>query len=193
MLRELRRIVVVSSLFLAALLAIGRDASAQSSAAAVPVSRGLEFGASSGVLTIFPTFGVRLAAPLTPNLAVEGTAEIVPWVIDDTGARYQLFQGQLRHTFSRRPRWTWHATYGATFLTEYEHTAARTGRLPDGTAFVLPEERRFALETAAVHAGIGGERAISRRVAVRWDAQLLIALDRTTVPAPRGVFGITWR
>ena len=194
MLERYSRVLVPAILSSAMVLsaAAGR-AAAQSSSEAAPAARGVEFGASSGMLVIYPTFGVRLTGVLSPRFALEGVAEVVPWTLDETGGKFQLFQGQLRHTFSRGSRWTWHATYGSTFFTEYNYTPAHTSRMPDGLLQLFPEQRSFRLDAGAIHAGIGGERILASGLAFRWDLQTVQNLDLGAYPAPRGSIGVTWR
>ena len=45
-------------------------------------ARGLELGASSGILFIFPTIGGHVSLPVTPGLNLEVSSEVTPWVVD---------------------------------------------------------------------------------------------------------------
>jgi hypothetical protein len=194
MLKRCGRALVSGVLSSAIVVTAGRsEAAAQSSPEVVPKSQGIEFGATSGLFVMFPTFGVRMTGVFSSTLAVEGAAELVPWTLDERRATYQLFQGQVRHTFSCGHRWTWHATYGGTLFTTYTYSPASTSRLPDGSIRAFPEERSFRMESVLIHAGIGGERRLSSGVSFRWDVQALQSVDGLHYPLPRGAIGVTWR
>jgi hypothetical protein len=194
MLKRWGRALVSAVLSSAIVVTAGRsEATAQPSPEVGPKSHGIEFGATSGVLVMFPTFGVRMTGVVSSSLAVEGAAELVPWTLDERRATYQLFQGQLRHTFSRGQRWTWHATYGGTLFTTYTYSGASTSRLPDGSIRAFPEERSFQMESVLIHAGIGGERRLSSGMSFRWDVQALQGVAGQNYPLPRGAIGLTWR
>lgn len=194
MLNRCGRALVFAVLSSAIVVTAGRsEAAAQSSPEVAPKSQGIEFGATSGMFVMFPTFGVRVTGVFSSALAVEGASELVPWTLDERRAKYLLFQGQLRHTFSRGRRWTWHATYGGTLFTTYTHSPASTSRLPDGPIRTFPEERSLRMESGLIHAGIGGERRLSSGVSFRWDVQALQSVAGPHYPLPRGAIGITWR
>jgi hypothetical protein len=46
---------------------------------------------------------------------------------------------------------------------------------------------------AGVHAGLGAERSLSQRVAVRWDVQVLVAVGQKPILVPRAVLGVAWQ
>ena len=168
-------------------------AAAQTSPERPTSSPSFEAGATVGVVGIFPTFGARVTTVLSPRFAVEATADLMPWVLDDRGGTHFLIQGQLRHSFRHGPRGSWHATYGTTFLPIYEYRPASVFHGPVGSRDVVPEQRSFYLDDIAIHAGIGGERRISPRVAVRWDLQAMQAIRDPSYPWPRATVGITWK
>jgi hypothetical protein len=194
MLKRCGRALVSTVLSSAIVVTAGRsEAAAQSSPEVGPKSQGIEFGATSGMFVMFPSFGVRVTGVFSSALAVEGAAELVPWTLDERRATYQLFQGQLRHTFSRGQRWTWHGTYGGTLFTTYTYSPASTSRLPDGSIRAFPEARSFQMDSVLIHAGIGGERRLSSGVSFRWDVQALQSVAGPHYPLPRGAIGVTWR
>ena len=82
--------VASSAIVLPALLALAPTAIAQDAPPVAPATghsfvtdaRGLEIGASSGILFIFLTFGGHVSLPATPGLSLEVSSEVAPWVID---------------------------------------------------------------------------------------------------------------
>ena len=168
-------------------------AAAQTSAESRSSSPSFEAGATVGVVGLFPTFGARVTTVLSPRFALEETADLMPWVLDDRGGTHFVFQGQLRHSFRQGLRGSWHATYGTTFLSIYEYRPASVFPRPDGSRDVVAEQRSFYLDDVAIHVGIGGERRISPRVALRWDLQAMQALRDPSYPWPRATVGITWK
>ncbi|HYN08322.1 MAG TPA: hypothetical protein VES67_13140 [Vicinamibacterales bacterium] len=120
-------------------------------------------------------------------------SEYVPWVLDERGGHHFILQGQLRHTFRRGKNWNWHATYGGSFFTKYNRTDEVRVQQQDGSGLVFPEQHSLRIEMGAVHVGIGAEHPISRRVAIRWDAQAVLSVNELNYPIPRGTIGITWR
>ena len=84
--------VASSAIVLPALLALAPTAiSAQDAPPDAPKAtghsfvtdaRGLELGASSGILFVFLTFGGHVSLPVTPGLNLEVSSEVAPWVID---------------------------------------------------------------------------------------------------------------
>ena len=175
------------------LLIVPVRAAAQTSPESPSSSPSFEAGATVGVVGIFPAFGARVTTVLSPRFAVEATADLMPWVLDDRGGTHFLFQGQLRHSFRHGPRGSWHATYGTTFLPIYEYRRASVFHGPKGSRDVVTEQRSFDLDEIAIHVGIGGERRISPRVAVRWDLQAMEAIRDPSYPWPRATVGITWK
>jgi hypothetical protein len=168
-------------------------AAAQTSAESQSSSPSFEAGATVGVLGLFPTFGARVTTVFSPRFAVEGVAELVPWILDDRGGTHFLFQSQLRQSFHQGLRGSWHATYGATFFSRYEYRPASAFPGPRDSSVVVPERRSFSLDDFAIHVGIGGERRISPRVALRWDLQAVQVLRDQDYPWPRATFGVTWK
>jgi hypothetical protein len=153
-----------------------------------------QFGGSAGVLFILPTVGVSLTVPLRPNLAVEGAGELLLWTFDEEGATYLPFQVQLRHQFRRGRSRRMHATYGTTFFGKYTHRREWRESRSDGSVLVFPEYRRFEIRPPlALHAGVGGQRPISRRVVARWDVQVLAALAKHAFPVPRATVSVSWQ
>jgi hypothetical protein len=183
---------VVATLVICALcvLLTARDLKAQPVDAPAPV----QLGGSAGVIFFLPTFGARLSVPLRPPLTLEGVAEYVPMTFEDEGAAWFLFQAQLRHRLNRGQVWRMHATYGATLLGKYIHRQELRQSRPDGSVIVFPEYRRMEIvRPAGVHAGLGAERSLSPRVAVRWDVQVLVAVGQKPILVPRAVLGVAWQ
>lgn len=168
----------------------GRDVEAQGVATPAPI----QLAGSAGVVFFLPTFGVRLSVPVSPRFSLEGAGEYVPLTFEDDGSVWYLFQAQLRHRLNRGRIWQIHATYGATVFGKSIHRREVRESRPDGSVIVYPEYRRMDLASpAGVHAGLGAERSLSHRVAVRWDVQVIVPLGQDSVPAPRAVFGIAWQ
>lgn len=103
--------VASSAIVLPALLALAPTATAQDAPPVAPATghsfvtdaRGLELGASSGILFLFPTFGGHVSLPVTPGLNLEVSSEVAPWVID-LGESLDLVLGtqiQVRRPFHR--------------------------------------------------------------------------------------------
>lgn len=153
-----------------------------------------QLGGSAGVLFFLPTFGARLSVPVRTPLALEGVAECAPLTFDDDRAAWFLFQAQLRHRLNRGQAWRMHATYGATLFAKYTRRREFRESRPDGSVIVFPAYRRmYLVRPAAVHAGLGAERSLSDRVVARWDVQVLVPVDQSSIPAPRAVFGFAWQ
>jgi hypothetical protein len=167
---------IAPAIFSTAALLISVTPAAAQGTEARPAVAPVEFGATTGVLAIFPTFGARGAIGLSPRLALEGVAEYVPWIIDDRGGQHFILQGQLRQVFHQGQRWTWHATYGGSFFTRSDE-----------------DDADARIDTGGVHVGIGAEYPLSRRVAIRWDAQAIQSVTQSSYPIPRGSISITWR
>jgi len=153
-----------------------------------------QLGVSAGAIFILPTLGARLTVPFQPRLAVEGVAEFLPLTFDDGDSTYVLLQLQLRHQFRSGGSWPLHGTYGMTFFGEYTHRHERRESRPDGSVLVWPSYRRLSIEPPlAVHGGVGGERLISPRVIVGWDAQVLLPATERSFFLPRGTINVSWR
>jgi len=153
-----------------------------------------QLGGSAGVVFFLPTFGAWLSVPLRSPLTFEAVGEYVPLTFDDDGSAGFLFQAQLRHRLNRGQTWRTHATYGATLFAKYVHRRESRQSRPDGSVIVFPEYRRMEVAgPAGVHAGFGGERSLSDRVAVRWDVQILVPVAEKAIPVPRAAFGVAWQ
>lgn len=154
-----------------------------------------ELGASAGVIFFLPVFGARVALPIQPRLAVEAVGEVMPINLDEgIDSTWLLFQIQVRQLLARGRVWRMHATYGTTFGGRYTHSDEVRQTRPDGSVVVLPEYRRLEVHTpTGVHAGVGGDRPVSRHVAVRWDVQILMSLSESVIPVPRATAGVSWR
>jgi hypothetical protein len=171
-------------------LLTARDLKAQPADAPSPI----QLGGSAGVIFFLPTLGARLSIPLRPPLTLEGVAEYVPLTFEDDGAAWFLFQAQLRHRLNRGQAWRMHATYGATLFGKYIHRRELRQPRPDGSVIVFPAYRGMQIvRPAGVHAGVGAERSLSERVAVRWDVQVLVAVGEKPILVPRAVFGVAWQ
>lgn len=182
-------LAAVAECALCALLT-GREVDAQPVEPPSPI----QLGGSAGVVFHLPTFGARLSVPLRPPLTLEGGGEYVPLTFDDDRAAWFIFQAQLRHRLRRGQAWRVHATYGATLFGKYVHRREDRQPRPDGSVIVRPDYRRMELaRPAGVHAGVGAERSLSDRVAVRWDVQVVVPVGQNSVPVPRAVFGVAWQ
>jgi hypothetical protein len=154
----------------------------------------VQFGVGTGVVLILPTIGARLTVPFEPRLAVEYVGELMPLTFEEQSATWLLFQAQLRHQFRRGRSWTVHATYGMSFIGKYTHRPESRVSRPDGSVLVYPAYRRFRIESPpGAHAGIGGERPISRRAVLRWDVQVLVPVAEHVFPVPRATVGVSWQ
>jgi hypothetical protein len=147
---------------------------------------------SVGVVFFLPTFGARVTVPFRQRLAVEGVGELVPWTFDDEPAMHFLFQVQVRHQSRPGRSWRVHGTYGTTFFGKYSHQREWRESRVDGSVLVFPEYRRFRIQPPlTLHAGVGGQRPISRRAIVRWDVQVLMPMTERAFPVPRATVSVS--
>ena len=126
--------VVLPALLALAPTAIAQDAPPVASATVhsfVRDARGLELGASSGILFVFPTFGGHVSLPVTPGLNLEVSSDVAPWVID-FGESLELVLGtqiQVRRPFRRgRPGSQRSLIVGVSALTVGERRRDLDGR-----------------------------------------------------------------
>ena len=131
--------VASSAIVLPALLALAPTAIAQDAPPVAPATghsfvtdaRGLELGASSGILFIFLTFGGHVSLPVTPGLNLEVSSEVAPWVVD-FGEGVDLMMGtqiQVRRPFHRgRPGSQRSLIVGVSAFTVGERRRAHDGR-----------------------------------------------------------------
>lgn len=168
------------------------SAAEQEPGAAVP--NRVEIGGSAGAIIFLPTFGASAALPVGRHTALEGVADFVPITFDERRAAHFLFQGQLRHRVRPGRHWDLHVTGGVTLAAMYTRSPEQRQPRPDGSVLVVPRYRRFRLEEPALlHGGIGGRRAVTPRVVVRWDVQALVLVAGPPIPVPRTTFTVSWR
>lgn len=176
----------------AVLVALSSTAMAQSAPDLETPPR-VQLGVTGGALIFLPTVGARLTVPVADRLALEGAAELLPWMpFAEERADYLLFQAGVRHRFGRWRTWRMHGTYGLTFYGTYTHVREVREPRPDGSVIVYPDHRRFRMSRgAAAYGGIGGERLLANGLVVRWDVQAMMPIGMA-IPAPRASFGIAW-
>lgn len=179
---------------LLSLLSVASAAAAQTPSADNTQPPRLQVGVTGGLFVILPMGGVNFSLPVDPRIAIEGTAEWIPVVpFDEDRSSYLLFQLQARQAWKASPTHRWHVTYGVSLFGRYKHQREFRQTRPDGSVLVYPEYRELRVQRPlALQGGIGGERPISNRLAMRWDLQALLPVTNP-IPFPRVSVGVAWQ
>jgi hypothetical protein len=184
--------VASSAIVLPALLALAPTAIAQDAPPVAPATgpsfvtdaRGLELGASSGILFIFPSFGGHVSLPVTPGLNLEVSSEVTPWVAD-FGEDLDLLLGtnvQVRRPFRRdRPGSQRSLIVGVSAITA------------GGRRRALDRRDTWDFQTTLrPHGGISWQWWQGPHRDVRLDLLGVLTGNVIGIPAPRASVSIVW-
>jgi hypothetical protein len=147
-------------------------------------ARGLELGATSGMLIIFPTFGGHVSLPVTPRHNLEVSSEVAPWVIDfDEGGDLLLVtQIQVRRPFRRGPPGGQRSLIvGVSAVTVGDRRRDLDGR-----------ETWDFLTTLRPHGGISWQWWKGPHLDVRLDVLGVLTGNVIGIPAPRASVSMVW-
>jgi hypothetical protein len=143
------------------------------------VQHGVEIGAGSMVLAIFPTIGGHVSIPASQRVRVEFAAHALPWFLEDGEDGVLLTQVQARVPFRAGP------------------PGSRRGLLLGVTGFTVVDrvadldEWEFA-SAMRPHAGVSWQWQKSRHIDVRLDVQGVFTFETPIFAVPLATFSMVW-
>jgi hypothetical protein len=141
--------------------------------------RGVEVGASSMVVAIFPTIGGQISIPASRRVRVEFAAHALPWLLEDGEDLGLLTQLQVQVPFRAGPPGSRRSLLlGVTNFTFVDHL--------DST-----DEWEF-FGSVRPHAGISWQWQRSRHVDMRVDVQGVFTGQTPVFAIPLASFSILW-
>ncbi len=140
---------------------------------------GLEIGASSMVVAIFPTIGAHLSIPASRHVRVEFNAHAIPWMLDDGADIGLLTQVQARVPFRSGPPGSRRSLLlGVTSFAVADHLDS----LDDWEFF----------GTVRPHAGVSWQWQRSGHVDLRVDVQGVFTGQTPIFAVPLATFSMVW-
>jgi hypothetical protein len=172
------------------LLALPNAAAGQSERRGPAGSR-VELGVEAGAVSLFPTYGGHVSVSVVDGHSLELVGSGLAYMPWERHATFFVGQAQWRGAFNRRPGRQLFITVGGTVSLRYDHPPEVRFTRPDGSIFVQPETRSWAVEgPTGFHIGVGGQHAVRGRTAIRWDAQMIVHTRYGVLPVGRATFGV---
>lgn len=146
---------------------------------ALPGPGGVELGASSMLVAIFPTVGGHVSLPASRRVRVEFGTHLLPWMLEDGDDLAVVTQVQVRIPFRRGP------------------PGSRRSLLVGASAFTLGDhwdavdEWDFAIAVRP-HAGVSWQWQRSRHLDLRLDLHGVFTGPSTPFVVPFATFSMVW-
>jgi len=178
------RVDRVMVLALAVLPAVARAQSRPGGAAppvgsTAPGADGVEIGASSMVVTIFPTIGGQVSIPASRRVRLEFGTHLLPWMLEDGDDLGVVSHVQVRVPFRHGP------------------PGSRRSLLVGASVFTMGDhwdsvgEWDFAIAVRP-HAGVSWQWQQNRHLDLRLDLQGVLTGPSTPFVVPFATFSVLW-